>query len=298
VLVSEATPASPEPQLQAPRPLLPEEPLVVIEASNAWVPVNVRDLWTYRELLYHLAWRDLKVRYKQTVMGIIWIVVQPLLMTVIFTLFLGKLARVPSSGQNIPYAIFAYAGLLIWTFFSGAISVGGQSLLGNAHLITKIYFPRIIIPCAVIVGRLIDLAISLALLAVLMLFFRVPVTRFILFIPIPLALVVLLALGFSMLTAALNVRYRDVGIALPVLIQLWMFTSPVVYPASLVPQRWRGIYALNPLVGILENFRASLFGGIGFNWTSLAIAIFITLGLLVYSAYAFRRADKSFADLL
>lgn len=262
------------------------------------MPVNVRDLWTYRELLYHLAWRDLKVRYKQTVMGIIWIVVQPLLMTVIFTLFLGKLARVPSSGQNIPYAIFAYAGLLIWTFFSGAISVGRQSLLGNAHLITKIYFPRMIIPCAVIVGRLIDLAISLALLAVLMLYFRVPVTRFILFIPIPLALVVLLALGFSMLTAALNVRYRDVGIALPVLIQLWMFTSPVVYPASLVPQRWRGIYALNPLVGILENFRASLFGGIGFNWTALAIAIFITLGLLVYSAYAFRRADKSFADLL
>ncbi len=223
---------------------------------------------------------------------------QPLLMTVIFTLFLGELARVPSSGQNIPYAIFAYAGLLIWTFFSGAISVGGQSLIGNAHLITKIYFPRLIIPCAVIAGRLIDLLISLTLLTILMFFYRIPVTRYVLFLPVPLALTILLALGFSMLTAALNVKYRDIGVALPVLIQLWMFTSPVVYPTSLVPQRWRGVYALNPLVGILENFRASLFGGIGFDWTALAIATFITFSLLVYSAYAFRRADKSFADLI
>lgn len=274
-----------------------QEPLVVIEASNAWVPVNVRDLWTYRELLYHLAWRDVKVRYKQTVMGIIWIVMQPLLMTVIFTVFLGRLARVPSAGQ-VPYPLFAYSGIMIWTFFAGTISVGGQSLLGNANLITKIYFPRVIIPCAVIVGRLIDLGISLALLAILMLYYRFPVTWSILFIPIPVALVVLLSLGFSMWTAALNVRYRDVGIALPVLIQLWMFTSPVVYSASLVPARWQLLYALNPLVGILENFRASLFGGIRFDWTALAIATLLTFGLLVYSAYAFRRADKSFADLV
>lgn len=271
--------------------------MVVIEASNAWLPVNINDLWTYRELLYHLAWRDLKVRYKQTLLGIVWIVMQPLLMTVIFTLFLGKLARVPSAGE-VPYPIFVYAGLLLWTFFSGAISVGGQSLLGNAHLITKIYFPRLIIPCAVIVGRLIDLGISLVLLAVLMWFYRIPLTRSILFLPIPLVLVVLLALGFSMVTAAWNVRYRDIGLALPVLIQLWMFTSPVVYSSNLVPARWQRIYALNPMVGILENFRASLFVGIQFNWTALLIATLITLGLLVYSAYAFRRADKSFADLV
>jgi lipopolysaccharide transport system permease protein len=277
---------------------MPDEPLVVIEASDAWIPVNIGDLWTYRELLHVLALRDLKVRYKQTVIGIVWIVLQPLLMTVIFTIFLGKLARVPSSGQTIPYAIFAYAGLMVWTFFSGAISVGGQCLIGNAHLITKIYFPRFIIPCAVIAGRLIDLGISLVLLMVLMVIYHVPLTWSILFVPIPLALAVLLALGFSMLTAALNVRYRDIGIVLPVLIQLWMFTSPVVYPATLVPAKWRGLYALNPLVGIVENFRAAVFGGIGFDWTALAIATFITLALFVYSAYAFRRADKTFADLL
>ncbi len=297
MLVSEATPAQREQQFKAPQFLLPEKPLVVIEASNAWVPVNVGDLWTYRELLFILAWRDLKVRYKQTVVGIIWIVMQPLLMTVIFTIFLGSLARVPSAGQ-VPYAIFVYAGLVLWTFFSGAISVGGQSLLGNSQLITKIYFPRLIIPCAVIVGRLIDLCISLALLAILMVCYRVPITWSILFMPIPLALTILLALGFSMLTAALNIKYRDVGIALPMLIQLWMFTSPVLYDVSLVPSRWRRIYALNPLVGILQNFRASLFGGIPFDWLALAIAIFITFSLLVYSAYAFRRADKSFADLV
>jgi len=297
VLVSEATPAQREQQFKAPQFLLPEKPLVVIEASNAWVPVNVGDLWTYRELLFILAWRDLKVRYKQTVVGIIWIVMQPLLMTVIFTIFLGSLARVPSAGQ-VPYAIFVYAGLVLWTFFSGAISVGGQSLLGNSQLITKIYFPRLIIPCAVIVGRLIDLCISLALLAILMVCYRVPITWSILFMPIPLALTILLALGFSMLTAALNIKYRDVGIALPMLIQLWMFTSPVLYDVSLVPSRWQRIYALNPLVGILQNFRASLFGGIPFDWLALAIAVFITFSLLVYSAYAFRRADKSFADLV
>jgi len=297
VLVSEATPAQREQQFKAPQFLLPEKPLVVIEASNAWVPVNVGDLWTYRELLFILAWRDLKVRYKQTVVGIVWIVMQPLLMTVIFTIFLGSLARVPSAGQ-VPYAIFVYAGLVLWTFFSGAISVGGQSLLGNSQLITKIYFPRLIIPCAVIVGRLIDLFISLALLAILLVCYRVPITWSILFMPIPLALTILLALGFSMLTAALNIKYRDVGIALPMLIQLWMFTSPVLYDVSLVPSRWQRIYALNPLVGILQNFRASLFGGIPFDWLALAIAIFITFSLLVYSAYAFRRADKSFADLV
>jgi len=274
-----------------------DEPLVVIEAKNTWAPVNVRDLWTYRELLYHLAWRDLKVRYKQTVIGILWIVMQPLLMTVIFTVFLRNLARVPSVG-DVPYPIFVYSGLLMWTFFSGAISVGGQSLLVNAHLITKIYFPRLIIPCAVIVGRLIDLGISLALLALLLLYYRVPLSWSILFIPIPLALVVLLALGFSTVTAAWNVRYRDVGIALPVLIQLWMFMSPVVYSSSLVPAKWRGTYALNPLTGILENFRASLFAGIPFDWKALAIASVITLSLLVYSAYSFRRAEKSFADLV
>jgi lipopolysaccharide transport system permease protein len=296
VLALKSTPASPEPELQAFQFQLPEEPLVVIERSKAWVAVNLRDLWDYRELLYFLAWRDLKVRYKQTVLGVLWVVMQPALMTIIFTLFLGNFARVPSMGK-VPYALFAYSGLLLWIFFSGAVSVGSQSLIGNANLITKIYFPRLIIPCAVIGGRLVDLLISLVLLAALMSYYRMAVTRSLLVAPIFLVLIVLLSLGFSMLTSALSVRYRDVGIALPVLIQLWMFASPIVYPLSLVPQRWQGLYAINPLVGILEGFRACLFN-FPINRSALAISVAETLILLVYSAYTFKRIEKGFADVI
>ena len=296
VLALKSTPASPEPELQAFQFQLPEEPLVVIERSKAWVAVDLRDLWSYRELLYFLAWRDVKVRYKQTALGVLWVVMQPVLMTIIFTVFLGRVARVPSSGQ-IPYALFAYSGLFLWTFFSGAISMGAQSLLGNAHLITKIYFPRLIIPCAVIGGRLIDLLISFALLAVLMLHYRMAVTRSILLVPIFLVLIVLLALGFSMLTSALTVKYRDVGIAIPVLIQLWMFVSPIVYPLSLVPQQWQRVYALNPLVGIIEGFRACLFN-YKINRSALAFSVAVTMILLVSSAYAFKRIEKNFADVV
>lgn len=296
MLVSEPESASPDQQIPAPHFSLPDEPVIVIERTKSWVGFNLRDLWNYRELLYFLAWRDIKVRYKQTVFGVLWVVMQPVLMTLIFTVFLSKVARVPSMGQ-IPYALFAYSGLLLWTFFSGSISAGGQSLVGNAHLITKIYFPRLIIPAAVIAGRLIDLAISCALLAVLMLYYRVAVTRSIMLAPILIILVVLLALGFSMLTSALTAKYRDVGIALPVLIQLWMFTSPIVYPLSLVPSEWQRVYALNPLVGIIEGFRSSLFN-FPINRWALALSASMTIVLLIYSAYVFRRIEKSFADIV
>jgi lipopolysaccharide transport system permease protein len=296
VLVLEPESASPDQQIPAPHFSLPDEPLIVIERTRSWVGVNLRDLWNYRELLYFLAWRDIKVRYKQTVFGVLWVVMQPVLMTLIFTVFLSKVARVPSLGQ-IPYALFAYSGLLLWTFFSGAISAGGQSLVGNAHLITKIYFPRLIIPASVIAGRLIDLVISGALLAVLMLYYRIAVTWSILLAPILLILVVLLALGFSMLTSALTAKYRDVGIALPVLIQLWMFISPIVYPLSLVPPEWQRVYALNPLVGIIEGFRSSLFN-FPINRWALAVSASMTTVLLIYSAYTFRRVEKSFADIV
>ena len=296
MLALKSTPASPEPELQAPQHQLPDEPLVVIERSRAWVAVDLRDLWNYRELLYFLAWRDVKVRYKQTVLGIMWVVMQPALMTLIFTVFLGKIARVPSMGQ-VPYPLFAYSGLLLWTFFSGAISVGAQSLIGNAHLITKIYFPRLIIPCAVIGGRVIDFLISFALLGVLMLYYRFAVTWSVLLVPLFVALIVLLALGFSLLTSALTVKYRDVGIALPVLIQLWMFVSPIVYPISLVPPQWQRLYSLNPLVGIIEGFRAALFDYPINRW-ALSISVAVTLILLVYSAYTFKRIEKGFADIV
>lgn len=296
MLALEPTTTSPQPQLQGPRFQLPEEPLVVVERSKSWVAIDLRDLWNYRELLYFLAWRDLKVRYKQTALGVLWVVMQPALMTIIFTVFLGKIARVPSMGQ-VPYALFAYSGLLLWTFFSGAISVGSQSLLGNAHLITKIYFPRLIIPGAVIGGRLIDLLISFVLLAILMFHYRIQVTWSVLFVPIFLALLVLFALGFSMLTSALVVKYRDVGIALPVLIQLWMFVSPIVYPLSLVPAQWRRIYSLNPIVGILDGMRASLFNTDFDRW-AITVSAISTITLLMCSAYIFKRIEKGFVDII
>lgn len=274
---------------------LPDEPLVVIEPSKSWVAINLRDLWAYRELFYFLIWRDLKVRYKQTVLGAVWVIIQPLLATVIFTVFLGWLARVPSGG--IPYPLLVYTGLLPWTFFSSAISTSANSLVGNAHIITKVYFPRIIIPGAAVGGRLVDFAIALAMLSVLMIYYRVPATGNLLMLPIPIALVTLFSWGFGMWTSALNVKYRDIGVILPVFTQLWMFVSPVAYPVTLVPEKWRWLYFLNPLAGIIEGFRAAVLG-YEVNWGSLTFSTVITLVLFVYSAYGFRRMEKSIADII
>ena len=277
------------------QPSLPEEPLVVIKPTSSWVAVNLRDLWAYRELLYFLAWRDLKVRYKQTVIGLLWVVLQPLLLTLVFTIFLGRLARVPSDG--IPYPLFVYVGLLPWTFFSNAVSNSGTSLVGNAHLITKVYFPRLIVPSAAILARLVDFLIAFVILVALMLFYRISPTLNLLLLPVMALLTAVLALGLGLLIAALNVKYRDVGIVLPVVLQLWMFVSPILYPSTLVPGEWRGLYALNPLVGIVDGFRASIFGQ-PFNWRALAVTALVSLCLLVYSAYTFRRYEKGFADVI
>jgi lipopolysaccharide transport system permease protein len=274
---------------------LPDEPLVTIEPGRSALGVDFTNLWAYRELLYFLTWRDLKVRYKQTILGVAWVLVQPLLTTLIFTVFLGMLARVPSDG--VPYPLFVYAGLLPWTFFANAVANSGGSLVGNAHLITKVYFPRLIIPCAAVGGRLVDLAIALVILAGLMACYGVGVTGGVVLLPLIIVLLMSFSLGFGLWVAALNVKYRDVGIALPVLIQLWMFVSPVVYPASLIPEGWRRAYELNPLVGIIENFRAALLGQ-PLNWPALAVSGAVTLALLIYSAYSFRRMEKDFADLV
>ena len=233
-------------------------PPIILEPSRSWVSLNLRDLWIYRELLYFLTLRDVKVRYKQTILGVAWVVMQPLLTTIIFTVFLGLLVKVPSDG--IPYPLFAYAGLLPWTFFSGAVANSSNSLVGSAHLITKVYFPRMIIPGAAVGARLVDFAISAVILVGLMIYYNVSLTWSILMLPALVLLIMLLTLGLGMWTSALNVKYRDVGVALPVLIQLGMYVSPVLYPLSLVPERWRLVYSLNPLVGILENFRAALLG--------------------------------------
>ena len=274
---------------------VPEQPLVTIEPSHAWTAPDLRDLWTYRELLLFLIWRDLKVRYKQTALGVAWVIMQPLLLTIIFSVFLGMLVRVPSDG--VPYPIFVYLGLLPWTFFSSSVTGGASSLIANSHLITKVYFPRMLIPTGSLGARLVDLAISFVILVGMLIYYRVPLTLNLLWLPLMIVLVALLALGCGMLAAALNVKYRDVGLVLPVIVQVWMFMSPVLYPLSLVPPKWRKVYSLNPLVGIIEGFRAACLGK-QFNRTALVIAGTVTIVVLIWSAYLFRRVEKSFADFV
>lgn len=272
------------------------EPLhIKIRPSRSWVSLNLRDLWTYRELLYFLTWRDIKVRYKQTLLGAAWAIIQPLFTMLIFTLFFGKLAGLPS--DNIPYPIFAYAGLLPWTFFANAVTNSGNSLVGNSNLITKVYFPRMIIPGAAVAAGFLDFAIAFLVLLGLMVYYGIALTWTITMFPALLLLTGLLALGAGMWMSALNVRYRDIRYALPFLIQLLMFASPIIYPLNLIPGKWRWIVALNPLTGIIEGYRASLLGR-SFDWMALAISTIITLVLLICSAYAFRRMEKSFADIV
>jgi len=252
-------------------------------------------VWAYRELLFYLTWRDTKVRYKQTMLGVTWVLLQPLMMTIVFTLVLGRLARVDSGG--IPYPLFVYAALLPWNFFSSAVSSGGGSLIANQHLITKVFFPRLIVPGSAVAARLFDFAVAFLLLLGMMVFYRVAPTWNILMVPVLVALLTLLALGCSLWFAALNVRFRDVAVAVPVLLQVWMFVSPIVYSARLVPAEWRALYALNPLVGIVENFRAAIYGG-PFDWPSLAISGAVTLVVLPLAARTFRRLERSFADFI
>lgn len=277
------------------QPVLPKEPLVTIEPRTGWVKLDLRDLWAHRELLYFLAWRDVKVRYKQAVFGIAWVVMQPLLMTLIFTVFLGMLARVPSGG--IPYPLLVYTGLMPWTFFSGAVTGSGQSLINNSNLITKIYFPRVLVPAASIGARLMDFAISFIILGGMLVYYRVEPTRTLIMLPVLIVMTTLLAFSVGMLVAALNVKYRDVGVILPVLIQLWMFVSPVIYSSALVPAKWRMLYALNPIVGIIDGFRSALLGD-GFDWFALGVSVGITIVLFFCSTLIFGRLEKSFADII
>ncbi|CAN5253832.1 MAG: ABC transporter permease [Pyrinomonadaceae bacterium] len=276
-------------------PTLPDEPLVTITPSRKWVGLNLRDLWAYRELLYFLTWRDVKVRYKQTALGAAWAILQPLFTMIIFTIFFGKLAGISSDG--IDYPLFAYAGLLPWTYLSNAVTTSGNSLVNNANLITKVYFPRLFIPAAAVVAGLVDLAIAFVVLLLLMIYYGVTATWSLLLLPPLVVLTTLLALAVGMWTSALNVKYRDVRHALPFLMQIWMFASPIIYPSSRVPEKWRLVYALNPVAGIVEGFRAALFGR-HISWSILAISSAVTLLLLAYSAYSFRRMEKDFADLV
>lgn len=274
---------------------MPDEPLVTIQPGKFWRAIDFRELWSYRELLYFLTWRDVKVRYKQTLLGASWAIIQPLFTMIVFTLLFGRLAGIRS--DDIPYPMFAYAGLLPWTFFSNSVTNSGNSLVGSSALITKIYFPRMIIPAAAVAAGLIDFALGFLVLIPMMFYYGVSLTTNILLLPVVIVLLAFLALAIGMWTSALNVKYRDIRYALPFVIQLLMFVSPIIYPTSMLSGKLKLLVSLNPLTGIIENFRASLLGR-PFNWSSLAISAVITLLLLLYSAYSFRRMEKTFADLV
>jgi lipopolysaccharide transport system permease protein len=274
---------------------LPAEPLVVIQPSKKWNLLSLKDIWAYRELLFFLTWRDVKVRYKQTALGAAWAILQPLFMMVIFTIFFGRLAGVGSSG--IPYPLFALAGLVPWTFFSNSITASGNSLVGSAHLITKVYFPRLIVPAAAMLAGLVDFLLAFVLLCVLMLYYRVGLTVHLLFLPVLVLMTALFSLGVGTWMSALNVKYRDVRFALPFVIQLWLFVSSVILPSSSIPPKWRWLLNLNPMSGIIEGYRSALFG-LPFDWPALAIAAVLTLLVLLYAIYAFSRVERSFADII
>jgi lipopolysaccharide transport system permease protein len=274
---------------------LPDKPLILIESEDAGVRFAFADLWAYRELLYFLTWRDIKVRYKQTALGASWAIIQPLATMLLFTIVFNRLAGLGTG--RVPYPLFTYTGLLIWTFFSNAVTNSTNSLINNTNLITKVYFPRSFIPAAAVAAGVVDLFIAGLILVGLLLYYGVAPDSGLAFLPLFLLLAVMLAWAVGMLISALTVKYRDLRHALPFLIQFWMFASPVIYPSSIVPGRWRHLIALNPLTGIIEGFRAALTGGT-FDRTATLLAVVVTVIVLAFSFYLFRRIEETFADLI
>ncbi|MDB4907220.1 MAG: putative polysaccharide transporter permease protein [Gemmatimonadetes bacterium] len=291
-----STAVAPAPTAVHSHALDPETPpLFVIAPTRGHARVDWHELWHYRDLLYFLTWREISIRYKQTVLGFLWAIVQPLMTMVVFTVFLGNLAKVPSDG--VPYPIFSYLGLLPWTYFANAVSRSGSSLVGNANLLSKVYFPRLLIPISGAVSALVDFGIAFGILLALMAWYRV-VPSFQSFLLVPLVVLTMLAaLGVGMWLSALNVQYRDVQHAVPFLVQLWMFATPVVYPASVVSPKWRPLFALNPMTGVIEAYRSSVLGR-PIDWTSLGISTSVIFLFLGIGFTVFRRMERRFADVV
>jgi lipopolysaccharide transport system permease protein len=270
-------------------------PKAVIRASRGWTAINFREIWHYRELLYFLVWRDVKVRYKQTVLGAAWAIIQPFMTMVVFSLFFGRLAQVPSDG--VPYPIFAYTALLPWTYFAGSLTAASNSLVGSSHLLTKVYFPRLIIPLASVVAGLVDFAVAFLVLLGMMVYYQTLPTAATLVLPLLMLLALISALGVGLWLSALNVEFRDVRYTIPFITQFWLFATPVAYPSSLLPEPWRTVYGLNPMVGVVEGFRWALLGTDApgaLLWVSVTIAALILLSGLYY----FRRMERTFADVV
>jgi lipopolysaccharide transport system permease protein len=267
-----------------------------LRPTRGWVSLDLDNIWRYRELLYFLTWRDLKVRYKQTVLGGLWAIIQPFFTMIIFSLFFGRLAKVPSDG--LPYPLFAYAGLVPWTFFTNGLTNAANSLVGNANLITKVYFPRLVVPTASVLAAMADVAFSAVVLCAMMVYYGVAPGWHLLYLPLLVLLAGGAALGAGLWLTAMNVQFRDVRYTVPFLTQLWLFATPIAYPSSLLPERWRAVYALNPMVGVVEGFRWCLVASGPAPVRLIVISALTTLVTLVTGAYYFRRMERTFADVV
>jgi len=275
---------------------IPRKPSVVIQPRKGLFQLDLRSVWQYRELLYFLVWRDVIVRYKQTAIGAAWVILQPLITMLIFTLIFGKLAKIPSDG--IPYPVFAFSALLPWSYFAQALARSSSSVVGSSNLVTKIYFPRLLIPLAASVAPVVDLIFSFLTLLALMAWFKIMPTWGLLALPLFLGLAIMTALAVGLWSSALNVRYRDVGSIMPFLIQVWMYASPVAYPVSMVPERWRLLYSLNPMAGVIEGFRWALLGKKSPDFIVMAVSSAVVLALLAGGIVYFKRMERTFADVI
>ena len=270
-------------------------PITRIRPLRGWIPINLREVWAYRELLYFLTWREIKVRYKQTLLGFTWAIIQPFFMMVVFTLFFGTLAKIPSEG--IPYPLFNYAALLPWTLFAAGVTRSSNSLVSSVALVQKVYCPRLVIPLSGILSPIVDFAIASTILIGMMFYYGYPPTIRILWLPAFIILAMMTSLGVGLWLSAINVQYRDVRYAVPFIVQLWLFASPVVYASTLLPERFQVIYGLNPMAGVIEGFRWALLG------TSppgplIAVSVTIVILILISGAFYFRRREKIFADVV
>jgi len=273
-----------------------EVPVLRLKPSRGWVALGLRELWEYRELLYFLTWRDIKVRYKQTALGAAWAIIQPFLTMVVFSLFFGKLAQMPSDG--IPYPVFSFAALVPWTFFSNGLSQSSASVVGSANMIKKLYFPRLVIPISSVLSGLVDLVLAFVVLVAMMLYFGIMPTGNVVWLPALVLLALVTALGAGVWLAALNVQFRDVRYTVPFLTQVWLFGTPIAYPSSLLSEPWHTLYGLNPMAGVVEGFRWALLGSNTAPGPLIAVSSAAALALLVSGLYYFRRMERTFADVV
>ncbi|MGD8529441.1 MAG: ABC transporter permease [Syntrophobacterales bacterium] len=271
-------------------------PVTIVKPSKGWVSLKLGELREYRELIYFLTWRDIKVRYKQTVLGAAWAIIQPFFTMVVFSLFFGKLAKVPSDG--LPYPIFAYAALVPWTFFANGLSQSSNSLVGNANLIKKVYFPRLVVPFSSVISGLVDFVLAFIVLIGMMLVYGIFPTINIVWLPFLLLLTLVSALGVGLWLSALNVQYRDVRYTVPFLTQFWLFATPIAYPSSLLSEPWRTLYGINPMVGVVEGFRWALLGTDSAPGPIIMVSSLVALALLVGGCFYFRRMERTFADVI